>query len=38
MTDEYLSREEVERKYRSQFAAQAEAEKWDAVPLRRYFG
>lgn len=31
-------RESVEKKYRSQFAAQAEAEKWDTAPLRRYFG
>ena len=32
------NRESVEKKYRSQFAAQEEAEKWDTVPLRRFFG
>ena len=31
-------RDFVERKYRSQFAAQDEAEKWNTVPLRRFFG
>jgi len=33
-----MKRETVERKYRSQFAAQDEAEKWNTVPLRRFFG
>ena len=33
-----MKREAVEKKYRSQFAAQTEAEKWDTAPLRRYFG
>jgi len=31
-------RESVEKKYRSQFAPQTEAEVWDTAPLRRFFG
>ena len=31
-------RDSVEKKYRSQFAATDEAEKWNTVPLRRFFG
>ena len=31
-------RESVERQYRSQFADHSEAEQWDVVPLRRYYG
>jgi len=31
-------RDSVEKKYRSQFAAQSEAEVWDTAPLRRFFG
>jgi len=31
-------RESVEKKYRSQFAPQSEAEVWDTAPLRRFFG
>ena len=33
-----LKRDSVEKRYRSQFAPQPEASKWDSAPLRRYYG